>query len=442
MLRANHVKANALVVGLNTQQPGGRARAGANPCLRLAVSEKHRARFRNSLKVLQRDASVETTRYLFSAFPDGFAKQPHQQQHEHGNHNHSHSQTQQQHQHQQREEDGVFATSAANVSQVFDQASWERHREPARYFRAVFGFYSSTVLRRVVLPCMLPVACAIASCLVNFPATAATQLPFSVGGSLISLLLVFRTNSGYGRYVEGRILWGTMLNTLRDMARIAASYSTSDATVRKLATRIICLAECFSWLLKDHLRKGRNVGFGKFALPEDHDSPAPRVLEALEPMGEDGLCDAKLLLADGAHGPLVCMLLLTDAVKSFIKLAEMPLEASTELQKAITVLGGVLGGSERILKTPIPLSYTRHTSRTLFMFLCLLPLTLRPVMGWSCVPAIFLLSYALVGVDEIGVEVEEPFATLPLTSICRSVRDNLAALRTLMGHHYRMRADC
>ena len=83
-----------------------------------------------------------------------------------------------------------------------------------------------------------------------------------------------------------------------------------------------------------------------------------------------------------------------------------------------------------------------HIGRTLFMFLCLLPLTLRPVMGWSCVPAIFLLSYALVGVDEIGVEVEEPFATLPLTSICRSVRDNLAALRMLMGHHYRMRADC
>lgn len=55
--------------------------------------------------------------------------------------------------------------------------------------------------------------------------------------------------------------------------------------------------------------------------------------------------------------------------------------------------------------TPIPLSYTRHTSRSLMLWLSTLPFALWPACGWLTVPATIVLSYVFVGIDEIGVEV-------------------------------------
>ncbi|XRB07922.1 ion channel-forming bestrophin [Pycnococcus provasolii] len=321
-------------------------------------------------------------------------------------------------------------SSATVMSQVMDQNAWERHRSSLRFFRVFFNVFSSTVFKRIFVPSLLPVAIAVATCLLGWPVKPINALPFSIGGGLVSFMLVFRTNSGYGRFVEGRILWGTMLNTLRDVGRVAATYSTPST--RMLAMRVICLAECFAWLLKTHLRQGRTVGFGKHSLPEDKDTATPRVIEAMKPMGEAGAQDIKRLTEDCPHGPLICMILLTDACKKLIEEAKLPFDAATELQKYIQILGGCLGGSERILKTPIPQSYTRHTGRVLMMFLCSLPLTLTPVMGWSVVPAVFILSYALMGVDEIGIELEEPFATLPLAPISTTVRNNLKSTRELM----------
>ena len=120
-----------------------------------------------------------------------------------------------------------------------------------------------------------------------------------------------------------------------------------------------------------------------------------------------------------------------------------------------------MGACERILRTPIPLSYTRHTSRFLTIWLALLPLAVRlgsvshslrrlggiggtpdaptvptqtnvrhhiltrarvckvrPELGWLSVPFMAVLSILLLGVDEIGVQIEEPFRSLPLQSIC------------------------
>merc|ERR1712087_328692 len=278
-------------------------------------------------------------------------------------------------------------SSATVMSQVMDQNAWERHRSSLRFFRVFFNVFSSTVFKRIFVPSLLPVAIAVATCLLGWPVKPINALPFSIGGGLVSFMLVFR---------------------------------------------VICLAECFAWLLKTHLRQGRTVGFGKHSLPEDKDTATPRVIEAMKPMGEAGAQDIKRLTEDCPHGPLICMILLTDACKKLITEAKLPFDAATELQKYIQILGGCLGGSERILKTPIPQSYTRHTGRVLMMFLCSLPLTLTPVMGWSVVPAVFILSYALMGVDEIGIELEEPFATLPLAPISTTVRNNLKSTRELM----------
>jgi len=71
-----------------------------------------------------------------------------------------------------------------------------------------------------------------------------------------------------------------------------------------------------------------------------------------------------------------------------------------------------------LLRTPIPLSYTRHTCRFLLVWLFVLPFTMVQTLGWGVVPATGLISMLLLGIEEIGVQIEEPFGILSLESIC------------------------
>ena len=49
--------------------------------------------------------------------------------------------------------------------------------------------------------------------------------------------------------------------------------------------------------------------------------------------------------------------------------------------------------AQRLFETPIPVSYTRHTSRSLMLWLLTLPFALWPIMGLSMVPACLFISY-------------------------------------------------
>jgi predicted membrane chloride channel (bestrophin family) len=81
-----------------------------------------------------------------------------------------------------------------------------------------------------------------------------------------------------------------------------------------------------------------------------------------------------------------------------------------------------IGGCERLFRTPIPLSYTRHTSRLLLFWLGYLPLALFAELKWHALFVAPLLVLILFGIDEIGVELEEPFQLLPLETLCDAIK--------------------
>jgi predicted membrane chloride channel (bestrophin family) len=81
-----------------------------------------------------------------------------------------------------------------------------------------------------------------------------------------------------------------------------------------------------------------------------------------------------------------------------------------------------IGGCERLFRTPIPLSYTRHTSRLLLFWLAYLPLALFAELRWHALFVAPLLVLILFGIDEIGVELEEPFTLLPLETLCDAIK--------------------
>ena len=125
-------------------------------------------------------------------------------------------------------------------------------------------------------------------------------------------------------------------------------------------------------------------------------------------------------LLDATNRPYCCLLALTGIVRSMRTV--MPDFAVRRCEDTLAELGGVAGGCERILSTPMPLSYTRFTGRAIMIFLAALPLALCDLLGFSAVPAVFASAYFFLGIDECGLEIEEPFAILPLKALCDAVK--------------------
>jgi len=106
-----------------------------------------------------------------------------------------------------------------------------------------------------------------------------------------------------------------------------------------------------------------------------------------------------------------------------------------------------LGQCERILRQPIPLGYERSTVRFLWMWLLLLPFALVPTfadMGWPqetwsslVIGTVTFLSVVFLCVEDIAVQIEQPFGILPL-DLCHNwlMRDVARSRRLLNWSSY------
>jgi len=90
----------------------------------------------------------------------------------------------------------------------------------------------------------------------------------------------------------------------------------------------------------------------------------------------------------------------------------------TGIDKSATVLCDSLGTNERLATSPVPRFYTRHTRRFLKFWLMLVPLGLWAPFedSWNhsgCIFATFVLVGFLLGIEELSIQLEEPFSVLP-----------------------------
>ena len=93
------------------------------------------------------------------------------------------------------------------------------------------------------------------------------------------------------------------------------------------------------------------------------------------------------------------------------------------MDQNVNALVDYLGACERVFRAPIPLVYTRHTGRFITSFMVLVPLAMwEPMRGtwnhWGTIPASAALAVFLFGIEELGIQIEEPFGILPLEALC------------------------
>ena len=102
-----------------------------------------------------------------------------------------------------------------------------------------------------------------------------------------------------------------------------------------------------------------------------------------------------------------------------------------------------LGGCERILKTPMPVAYSIHLKQLLMLYCLALPFQMVDSVGWTTPLLVGLISFAVFGIEEIGIEIENPFGhdpnDLPLDVICRTMQENIEDLISLVpGKSHRL----
>jgi len=232
--------------------------------------------------------------------------------------------------------------------------------------------------------------------------------PFQYTGVVLGLVLVFRTNSGHERWWEARKLWGGIVNQSRNIVIEALNYCESLDNSHQVILwkkEIVKWTIAFSFVARESLRNGKN--FDDLA-----DLLSEQDLEALKSAVHMPLFVANKIAA------LIHQARNSHYIDGFI---------FTELEGQRILLVDYLGGCERILKTPMPLVYAIKARRFILIFLLLLPFSLLDKLEFSAIFIFILISYPLLALDRIGIELQNPFDTkslshLPLNTICDSIK--------------------
>lgn len=216
----------------------------------------------------------------------------------------------------------------------------------------------------------------------------------SILGIILGLLLVFRTNTAYDRWWEGRRLWGQLVNISRALSHSLDAMLPAEHSSRR---RYAELVSAFPTILAQHLR-------------------APRDVEA-------------------PHRPNALLRELFAQVHGHVREGQLPREAVIALTPILAAFDDVCGACERIRNTPIPFSYSSYIKQFVVLYALVMPFGLVREFGYGTVIASMFTFFATMGLELLATEIEEPFGTdrndLPLDDLAdRIARDARAILIT------------
>jgi len=294
---------------------------------------------------------------------------------------------------------------------------WRRNKDPWRRPRHILSLLDSSPLRRLVLPDLTITAC-VGAALSYYNVFVSPDAPLLMDGqtmvgatTAVGLLAAFRLNASYGRWDESRKFWGEINNSIRDLAGNTVMWI--DSTEEK--ARMLKLAKAFPFALLFHLNeKGGHYRLSRDD-PEFKEQKYAEFNAEMHDIFQDEhnpdfaqICNTYY---NGGHVPLA----VSAIMRTIIAQNTADPIYNREMDEQVQRLVGRLGMCERLLRTPIPTCFTRHTSRLFFFWSNLLPLAMYSSLGpIGTIPGSLFVSYAVLGIGDISVQLEEPFNILPL----------------------------
>jgi putative membrane protein len=227
---------------------------------------------------------------------------------------------------------------------------------------------------------------------------------YSLLGFIISLLLVFRTNTAYDRWWEGRKMWGAIVN---DSRNFISKLSVLDLTTNE-RDYFEYHFPLFTVCAKEHLRDQRLMA-PEFLSPEDRTS-----------------------FEKATHQSLWVILSLRVKLQDLRQRGIMDSLELSMLNQNLDRLVDSLGACERIKKTPIPFSYSLFIKKFIFIYVITMPLAFVELFGYYSAFISTFVFYALVSMEVLAEEIEDPFGTdendLPTDALSDTIQQNTSEL--------------
>lgn len=232
--------------------------------------------------------------------------------------------------------------------------------------------------------------------------------PYEIIGAVLALLLVIRTNAGYDRWYEGRKIWGGIVNQSRNLAQIGLAYGPDDPVWRR---QFVGWVASFSHMSRRGLRDQRDVSDIRHLIG---DKAADQV-------------------AASQHMPMYVAMRIAQMLRDALDQGKIDRFAFLQAEHERAQLIDHIGACERIKKTPLAKVFSIKIRKFLFLYLMTLPFAIADKTGISTPLIELIVAYTLLALDQIGVELQNPFCAtrlghLPLGSICTTIEENLLAL--------------
>lgn len=236
--------------------------------------------------------------------------------------------------------------------------------------------------------------------------------PFEYAGFMMGLILVFRVNAGYDRWWEARKIWGNVVNQSRNLAIIISNYTNNPPTdwSIKLTNYIAALP----YLMKNNLRDDASIEEIKHLVD-------PSVMRILE---------------QSKHKPNALSSIIAHELNQVRLSNQLDSFSFLEAEEKRALILDSQGACERILKTPMPFVMAVKSRRFIFSFLLALPFALVSISPLISPVITGLVAYALFSLDQIGLELQNPFSEyrlshLPLNDICETIEKNIIEIQKI-----------
>jgi putative membrane protein len=243
------------------------------------------------------------------------------------------------------------------------------------------------------------------------------QIPLSLFGSAIGVVLAFRNSTSYARWWEARTLWGSIVNNSRSWGRLVTTtmrQKDKNNSLELTAMKVRLIYYQIAWVhaLRQHLRKLDVLSEVAGILPAE---------EIEEFRGQNNV-------------PVAIQQRQSTLLQEALDAGWIDLAQWHAMNQSLDDLVDAQGGAERIKNTPMPRQYDYLPQLFAQMFCFLLPLVMVSSMGWFTPLGSTLVGFIFLSLDKIGRDLEDPFDNniydIPLTSITRTIEINL---RQMLG---------
>lgn len=221
-------------------------------------------------------------------------------------------------------------------------------------------------------------------------------------GTVISLLLAFRSNQAYDRWWEARIIWGAIVNDSRSFTRQILSFVGNlyeTGSNEELKERLILRQIAWNYALKSSLRgQDPYTEIERLLSPSDYEfikkyDNVPNAILKLQGMDIHRCCKDGLINT----------------------------YQQVEIERTLVRLTDSMGKCERIKSTVFPETYTLYIRLSVYLFIMVLPFSLFGLFGYVSIPLVIAIGSLFLLIEKMAVHLQDPFENKPTDTPMSSI---------------------